>query len=94
MTDLPDEVTTAASIVAMRLMAENLTKWHELVGKVVHTDLALGYPKLSAEWCRLIQEAILATAMAMQPERKLYDAALHTLTVATRHAAAAAKGVD
>ena len=94
MTEIPDDLTTAASIVAMRLMAENLTAWHENVGRVVHTQLALGYPEVTDEGARLIQDAILKAAQAMQPEPKLYDAALATLTEATQDAAAAAKGVD
>ena len=62
MTEIPDDLTTAASIVAMRLMAENLTAWHENVGRVVHTQLALGYPEVSDEGARLIQDAILKAA--------------------------------
>lgn len=92
MPQVPDEVTTAASVVAMQIVADHLHTWHD------HLDLYAATPPrelkgvIDENWL-LVLQAIKNVANATQPERKLYDSAVATLLETAQDAAAVTKGV-
>lgn len=90
---VPDDITTAASVVAMHILSNHLTQWqYHLDGYVMSPFRDL--KDVSDENWQLVLTAIKQTAETMMPEPKLYDSALKTLQETAQNVAAATEGVN
>lgn len=92
-TAVPDDVTAAVSIVAMKIISDHVREWSDTLNELVFVPLEF-FQKIGDENWRLVLRAIATAAGTMQPESKLVDAAMLTLQEAVQNAAAATKGVD